>query len=49
MTCTHRRYKDEPTARRCLWALGQQGRINHDRLCVKRCRECRGWRIVRRK
>jgi hypothetical protein len=45
--CTRRHYPDEETARRCLWAMGQQGRINVDRLTVVRCRACGKWHVRR--
>jgi hypothetical protein len=46
-SCPRRAYRDEATARRCLWAIGQQRRINVTRLTVMRCLGCGMWHIVR--
>lgn len=48
LRCSSKRsYQDEPTARRCLWAIGQQRRINVDRLTVMRCLACGAWHVGR--
>ena len=46
-SCAHKRYPDEATARRCLWAISTNRRINVDKLTVKPCKLCKGWRIAR--
>jgi hypothetical protein len=48
LKCRARKYRDEATARRCLWAMGQQKRIDIDSLTVKPCRVCEAWHIVRK-
>jgi hypothetical protein len=47
LKCTNRSYKTEAIAKRCLWAIGQQRRINVDRMAAMRCRGCGMWRVGR--
>jgi hypothetical protein len=44
--CPKRRYYDEETARRCLWAMGNRG-VDTSKMGVGRCRLCRTWHVVR--
>lgn len=45
MTCTNKRYADEATAKRVLWAMKQNGR--GEGLTVKPCKACNGWHLKR--
>ena len=44
--CPKRKYPDEETARRCLWAMGNRG-ADTSRLTVGRCRTCLMWHVGR--
>lgn len=46
--CPSRRYADEVTAKRCLWAMAQNRR-DTSKLTVKPCKACKGWHIARSK
>jgi len=46
--CKSKRYGDEGTAKRCLWAIGQNKKIDVDKLTVKPCRACKGFHIARK-
>lgn len=48
MTCKSRRYADEASAKRCLWAMGQNKKVNIDKLTVKPCKACKGWHVARK-
>ena len=44
--CRPRRYADEETVKRVIWAIKLNGRGN-DKLVPRRCRACSGWHIAR--
>lgn len=45
--CKPRRYPDEATAKRCLWAMGQNKKVDVDKLTVRPCKDCKGWHVAR--
>jgi len=46
-TCRVRKYKTEDAAKRVLWAIKQNGRLD-DSFTVKYCDLCFAWHIVRK-
>ena len=44
--CHARRYANEETVKRVIWAIKLNGRGN-DKLVPRRCRTCGGWHIAR--
>ena len=44
--CRPRRYADEETVKRVIWAIKLNGRGN-DKLVSRHCRTCGGWHIRR--
>ena len=46
--CHPRRYADEETVKRVIWAIKLNGRGN-DKLTPRRCCACGGWHITRGK